>query len=229
MLLSELLNHAPEIKVNVVSVEIDPNIILNSTEVCFNGYPYDLKDFFDSFLHKVYYTTISGRYDWEIPFEAQFKNISFKLFIADARRVVNILNDKYDLIFHDPFSPVKLPELWTVDILKQLYRLLDDKGVLLTYSSSNSVRGGMIEAGFKLGNTEPVGRKSPGTIVAKNEMLIQYPLTKEQKLLLDSTAGIPYYDPEFNMTSQEILAHRNQLQKISTRISASKMRNKLSQ
>lgn len=224
VLLSSIFKIDSNKKIKITAVEIDPFILLKSCEISFDGYQNILKDFFDEFLHKVYYSTISNQYNREEFFSESFNNLTLKLFVDDARRVVRDLDDRFDLIFLDPFSPYKLPELWTVHFFKNLYRLLKDYGLLLTYSSAYSVLGGLSEAGFYLGNTLPVGRKSPGTIAVKDISLIQFPLDDYQKLMLQSTAGIPFEDPEFNWNKDKILSYRQLMQKKSNRIPSSKVR-----
>ncbi|MEW5822547.1 MAG: MnmC family methyltransferase [Cyanobacteriota bacterium] len=224
VLLTEIIKKDPEKKIKLVGVEIDPNIILKSIEINFDHYPEHLKNFFDSFLHKVYYKTISDRYSYNENFSSTLNNITFELFIGDAREIIKHLYGSFDIIMHDPFSPVKLPELWTVDLFKHIYRLTDNRGRFLTYSASNAVRGGLLEAGYCLGNTEPVGRKGPGTFACKDPSLIDSNLTEYQKLLINTTAGIPFRDPLLNLSSLEIITSRELEQSNSNRISASRIR-----
>lgn len=226
VLISSILQMDPEKKIHLTAVEIDPLILLKSTEINFTGYQSNLKVFFDEFLHKVYYSTISDQYIEGEVFETSFHNITFKLFVDDARKIVTCLNDSFDLIFLDPFSPYKLPELWTIHFFKYFYNLLKENGKLLTYSSAYSVLGGLSEAGFYIGNTIPVGRKSPGTIATKNKSLIDFPLSDHQIQMIKSTAGIPFEDPELNWNKDEILSHRAQVQKNSHRTPSSRLRNK---
>ena len=55
---------------------------------------------------------------------------------------------KFDLIYFDAFAPEKQPKLWTLDVFKKMYNMLDKGGVLVTYCSKGQVRRNMIEAGF---------------------------------------------------------------------------------
>lgn len=224
VLLSSLLKKNPGQKINIVGVEIDPDIILHSSDTNFPGYQDGLKNFLDRFLHKVYYTTVSTQYNDGDFFESKYNNINLKFFVEDARQIVQKLNDSFDVIMLDPFSPHKLPCMWSVDIFKQLYRLLNDNGTLLTYSASHCVRGGLIEAGFNLGNTVAIGRKSPGTIATKNIDLIDFPLSQNTKEMIKSTAGIPYEDPDLNWPNERILQNRSLKQKKSTRITVNKLK-----
>jgi tRNA U34 5-methylaminomethyl-2-thiouridine-forming methyltransferase MnmC len=55
---------------------------------------------------------------------------------------------QFNLIFYDAFAPNAQPELWTVDVFTQLFSLLDDQGILVTYCSKGDVRRAMKAAGF---------------------------------------------------------------------------------
>lgn len=120
----------------------------------------------------------------------------------------------YDLIFHDPFSPGKMPYLWTVDIFKHYFKLLrEEAGRFLTYSAASAVRGGLREAGFDVFRTRGVGEKKGGTLAScgfqtelVDEMIL--PLLPEEAERMDTASGIPYRDPQFNSTIKEILRRR---------------------
>ncbi len=103
-----------------------------------------------------------------------------------------------DFVFHDPFSPAKMPELWTVEIFKYFYRLLSNRsGSLLTYSTAAAVRNGLREAGFVIGQTRGLGAKKGGTIglVSNSDLYAKYEALKPEELKkLDKLSGIPYRD-----------------------------------
>jgi tRNA U34 5-methylaminomethyl-2-thiouridine-forming methyltransferase MnmC len=56
--------------------------------------------------------------------------------------------DLQDVIYFDAFSPDKQPELWTADVFRKMYEMLDVGGVLVTYCSKSAVRRNMEEVGF---------------------------------------------------------------------------------
>lgn len=56
--------------------------------------------------------------------------------------------NKYDLVFFDAFGARVQPELWTEEIFAKMYRAMQNKGVLVTYSAKGSVRRAMQTAGF---------------------------------------------------------------------------------
>jgi tRNA U34 5-methylaminomethyl-2-thiouridine-forming methyltransferase MnmC len=173
-------------------------------------------------LHNIYYRSISDRYSNKgiIHYNSDFLDIC--LHINDVKRVIPALKQPYSFIFHDPFTPSIVPSLWSVEIFKLLYSLLGSSGNVTTYSSSAAVRSGMIEAGFHIGKTDPVGRKSSGTIAYKDSHLITTPLNSKDCGLLETNAGIPYYDKDFKYTNEQIIKNRNIMLINSERISTSK-------
>lgn len=69
----------------------------------------------------------------------------------------------YDIIYFDAFAPGAQPELWTEDIFKKMFSLLNPGGILVTYCSKGDVRRAMQAAGFSV-------QKIPGPR-GKREML----------------------------------------------------------
>ncbi len=59
-------------------------------------------------------------------------------------------NDVFDLIYFDAFDPNTQPELWTYSIFKKLFNMLDNNGILVTYSSKGDVRRALLQAGFNV-------------------------------------------------------------------------------
>lgn len=70
---------------------------------------------------------------------------------------------KFDIVYYDAFAPNAQPVLWTEDIFRKLYNMMNDSGVLVTYCSKGDVRRAMLVAGFKV-------EKIPGP-PRKREML----------------------------------------------------------
>jgi len=123
-----------------------------------------------------------------------YQNVT--LHLGDLRKTLPALTQPYDLIFHDPFSPVRNSECWTVEVFQQLFRLLKSDGALLTYSQSNMVRAAMSEAGFVIQNTTvPEGQRG-GTIAFTSGTGIALP------------SSIPYRDPDLNASGHDIRSRR---------------------
>ncbi|MCX6351232.1 MAG: tRNA (5-methylaminomethyl-2-thiouridine)(34)-methyltransferase MnmD [Bacteroidetes bacterium] len=68
-----------------------------------------------------------------------------------------------DLIYFDAFAPDKQPELWTEEVFKKLFEIMNPKAILTTYSAKGQVRRNMIAAGLNV-------ERLPGP-AGKREML----------------------------------------------------------
>lgn len=170
-------------------------------------------------LHNIYYQSISDRNITDyFSFNYSENNLNLEVHVSDARKAVKSLNRSFDFIFLDPFTPSKLPTLWSYEFFKELHRLLNNEGNLTTYSSNSAARGAMLQAGFHIGRTEPVGKKMSGTIAYKNINSYITPLTDREAGLVKTKAGIPYYDVNLNGTPDEINFTRSQLQLTSDRM-----------
>ncbi|MDR3705445.1 MAG: tRNA (5-methylaminomethyl-2-thiouridine)(34)-methyltransferase MnmD [Paludibacteraceae bacterium] len=73
------------------------------------------------------------------------------------------LQEQFDLIFYDAFSPEKQPELWSESIFEKLYIHTKASGILTTYCAKGSVRRAMQHAGYEV-------ERIPGP-AGKREML----------------------------------------------------------
>lgn len=90
-------------------------------------------------------------------------NINIKIILDDAKKSIKRLKEKFDIIFLDPFSPKKCPELWTEEFLRDIKRLTHES-IITTYSCAKIVRKNLEAAGFKTKDGPCIGRKSPSTI-----------------------------------------------------------------
>ena len=131
---------------------------------------------------------------------------------GDARYTATKLpNQHFDLVFLDAFSTQRNSELWTVDFFKKLRRLMKPDALLLTYCAAIPVRSGLIEAGFYVGETKPVGRQRGGTLAAMRPQDIEIPLPDhELKMIKETTRRLPYRDPYGIWTNKEILRDRQE-------------------
>ncbi len=144
------------------------------------------------------------------------EGIRFKLLIGDARyRIKEVEGFKAHAVFHDGFSPYKNPELWSLDFLRHIRRLMDEEGVWLSYTSSLPVRKALRELGFYLESTKSIGRKRGGT---KASLRGEDRLSPEESLKLQTSPyALPFLDPELHREPLEILVDyrvRVELQKV---------------
>lgn len=172
-------------------------------------------------LHNIYYRYLSKRYKKGLK-RYQLQDINFMLKNDDARKVLLEDHNLYNLIFLDAFTPSKCPCLWSYEFFKLLNEHLEEDGLILTYSTSASIRAAMVEAGFEIGNiyNERLNRFT-GTVAAKNKNLIKYPLSEYDLGLLKTKAGIFYRDENLNSLNKAInMARKIEVEK-SNRISSS--------
>jgi len=90
--------------------------------------------------------------------------ISVNIILADALESIKMLDQRFDIILLDPFSPKKCPELWTLEFLKDVRKVCRDDAVLTTYSCARVVRDNLKAAGFSVKDGACVGRKAPSTV-----------------------------------------------------------------
>ncbi|MDD5728976.1 MAG: MnmC family methyltransferase, partial [Victivallales bacterium] len=135
-----------------------------------------------------------------------------KLLADDARKSLTGLENEFDCIFMDGFSPDKNPELWTYDFIRGLARRLSSNGIIVTYSSAYPVRGALLRCGLQLGMTEAFGRKRGGTVAVFSppENFIPLP-PKELDIIRKSTAGTAYRDPGLCAQAKAIIAGKQKL------------------
>jgi len=99
--------------------------------------------------------------------EYKDENYYLKLIVGDARETIKELNQTFDIVFLDPFSPKKNPELWTTEFFKKIYKVMKPNSKLATYSCAGQVRRNLKEAGFQVKDGPCIGRKAPSTIAIK--------------------------------------------------------------
>ena len=140
------------------------------------------------------------------------KNITINVFIEDARKTVQNLDDNsYDAIFLDPFSQNMAPELFSLEFFNEFMRVIKDDGIVATYTSSAPVRDAFIEAGFYIGQGPIFGRKQGGTLASPNPLMLETALPKNDEIRIAlSDVGIPFRDPGLNNTSDYILEKRTE-------------------
>ena len=140
------------------------------------------------------------------------ENINLKIYIDDARKVIqNLPDNTYDAIFLDPFSQNMSPELFSVDFFNQFRRVIKDKGIVATYTSSAPVRMAFIEANFYVSLGPIFGRFQGGTLASPNpkNLKISLPKNDEIKMAL-SDVGVTFKDSNLNLSSKEILDNRQE-------------------
>ena len=66
----------------------------------------------------------------------------------------------FDVVYFDAFSPVAQPELWTEEVFRNVFALMKEGGVLMTYCAKGDVRRAMLAAGFRVEKLQgPPGKR----------------------------------------------------------------------
>lgn len=137
----------------------------------------------------------------------QFEGV--QLHPGDLRQTLQHLPGPYDVIFHDPFSPLKNTEAWTVEVFRLLKENAAPDGLLATYSESTLVRSALAEAGWQVGASEAVPPHRGGTVAALDKQKLEHPL--------DPVAfhAEPYRDPGLNRNGKQIRSQREAVVRLS--------------
>lgn len=98
-------------------------------------------------------------------------NVSLNVFRGDAVDFISTLDDDFfDIVYQDAFSPSKNKALWSKEHFLSLYRIINDYGIITTYSSSHNIRNIANLCGFNVFNMKFNNFKN-GSLFTKN---IQY-------------------------------------------------------
>lgn len=123
--------------------------------------------------------------------------------------------ETFDLVFHDAFSPRKVPELWTIDLFGKYKELLKTNGAILTYSSSAAVRGALQDLGFTVLRSAALGGKSGGTVAVKGELAgealtcnLFRPIEAEELQRLQTSSRVAYRDKNLRQNRETIQSNR---------------------
>jgi len=189
-----LLKVNPNLKIHYVGFERELSPLLKELK---------LPEPYGGIYERIKENLLKGKDEFEID------QLRVKILYGDARkRVKELEGEKFDALYHDAFSPRKNTELWTLEFLREIKSLLTEEGFWVSYSTALPVRRALFELGFKIYNTLPVGRRSPGTAatlkgIPRDERT--YPLTpKEREKLFKSPKAVPFRDPCLCLPREEI-------------------------
>lgn len=222
-----LLNELAALKlqtelVKIVAIEKFPKPLLYISKVLDDPRFSDLKTRMHLQAPELYLGRY-GKWKFSLPCKSGEIAVEFELMQGDLRQVVpslvEELSEAIDGILHDPFSPRRAPELWTIDLFDCYRKLLvPGRGKVVTYSAASAVRGGFRRCGMIVRRTRAVGGKSGGTLAmlpgAYAPDVDGLPLLDAEVEKLAGRAGVPYQDKTFCKTSAEILQEREQEQNL---------------
>ncbi|MDR2904517.1 MAG: hypothetical protein LBU73_00970 [Helicobacteraceae bacterium] len=158
-LINELERLSFKGKINIISLENDRELLAKLAKF---EYPSELA------IYSKIISEIAKNFCYED------KKVSMQIIINRAERAVKLMEESFDIMFQDPFSVLKTPELWSEEFFKDLYNLLRDDGVITTYSASELVRKRMKSAGFYLyahNFTAKQKELRKGTIAVKTKLI----------------------------------------------------------
>jgi len=87
--------------------------------------------------------------DWDKVVEIS-KKFNLHKIKADLQEYVYQSDIKIDVVYFDAFSPKVQEEMWTVDIFKKIYEIMNKDAIFCTYSSAGVVKRNLRSAGFKV-------------------------------------------------------------------------------
>jgi tRNA U34 5-methylaminomethyl-2-thiouridine-forming methyltransferase MnmC len=156
------LKENPDCKITIIALEIDEEILSQIDKLTPQIDHYDIIQKLSKQDGKVKEIKEAKGIN-----EKNKTNIHIKLLLGDARETIDLISEKFDAVFFDPFSPKKCPELWTEEIFAKVNKLMNKDAILATYSCAGEVRRNMKNAGFKVIDGPVVRRWSPGTLGIK--------------------------------------------------------------
>lgn len=128
-------------------------------------------------------------------------------YIDDARKSILKLNKKYDIIFHDGFSPHKQSVLWSEDFILKISSLMHKDSIYCTYNHSKPILSALYKTGLTIGKTIKEGNII-GTIASFNSDLIKNKYNDIELGELNTKSAITYKDKNLNLTHEEIIKNR---------------------
>jgi len=92
-----------------------------------------------------------------------------RLVLGDARQTLAALapEERFDVVFLDPFSPRSDPSAWSGAFLREVASRMHSGARLATYTASFDVRLRLAAAGLLVGRGPRVGRKAEGTLAGR--------------------------------------------------------------
>ena len=125
---------------------------------------------------------------------------SGRILVGDARDSLRSLIGPFDAIYLDPFSPARNPEMWAVEVMRALWEVCEEGGILSTYSSAAKARLALMAAGWEIGLGPRVGRKSSGTLASRGAvdpplMALEEKQRRSLERRLNEETGINGCDP----------------------------------
>lgn len=78
----------------------------------------------------------------------QIENLKLVLYIGDVNEIIENIENEYNIIYYDGFSPSKNIDAWQQNIFEKLYNASTHNCKLLSFSASSIVKKSLSESGF---------------------------------------------------------------------------------
>ena len=128
-------------------------------------------------------------------------------YIDDARKTIKKLDKKYDIIFHDGFSPQKQAQLWSEEFIQEIAKHLKKDGIYATYNHSKPVLNALNKAGLNLGKTL-VDDRMCAIVASFNPEMIKIPFSSEEMGELNTKSAITYKDKNLDLSHEQMVQNR---------------------
>jgi queuine tRNA-ribosyltransferase len=110
-------------------------------------------------------------------------------------------------IFYDPFSPKRNREMWKLEHLQRLRRILTRSCTGTSYTRSTAMRVTFLCAGFYVGRGTGIGEKDETTIFATTSRLLTKPLARDWlERVRRSANGAPWTETSDGLREEPISA-----------------------
>ncbi|MSR86347.1 hypothetical protein EXS74_03045 [Candidatus Woesearchaeota archaeon] len=96
------------------------------------------------------------------------KDYDLTLIMGPAQETIKTLQEQFDIVFLDPFSPRKNPELWTKEFFQDIFQRMKPGAKLATYSCARAIRENLRAVGFIVKDGPSVKRRGPSTNALKS-------------------------------------------------------------
>ena len=87
------------------------------------------------------------------------EQVMLTLGLGEGNELIREIEANVDAFFLDGFKPSRNPDLWSLNLFRQMRRLAQPDATIATYTVASSVRNNLKEAGFETHKTEGFGHK----------------------------------------------------------------------
>lgn len=131
---------------------------------------------------------------------------------GDPRRTVVRVSGEPDLVILEPERIEDAPDLYTLDFLRRVVRLMGPGAVLVSACSSARLRGALLRLGLTVGRADGGGQVPAGTVASWSASQVLFPLPEDElRSTQESTAGIAYRDRALNWPPERIRQYLDRL------------------